>query len=477
MPRERRKTLFFCQGCGYESPKWMGFCSSCGEHNPLVEKPSTPGTPHRGWTSSTLVQPQELSEVSHDEKGRITLAFEEMNRVMGGGVVPGSLVLMAGEPGVGKSTLLLQVVGSLASEGNKVLYITGEESAQQIKLRSERLGLSGHGIYLLPETDVDQVVEQMDKFRPAIAVVDSIQTMYARDISSGPGSVTQVRESALRLMRWAKDKAVPVVIAGHVTKEGGLAGPRVLEHMVDVVLHMEGESLSAYRVLRGSKNRFGSINEVGIFQMGSKGLEEVPDPSKVLLSQHREGAIGSVITPVLEGTRPLLVEVQSLTSPTILPVPRRVANGADHNRLLMLSAVLSRRVGLNLSNQDIIVNVVGGLRVREPATDLAVALAISSSLRNTPVSPGMVALGEVGLSGELRTVPQLQRRLNEAARLGFRRCVLPASARDDMVEVEGIEPVFAATLAEALRHSLPAKKPATSTWPEAPVGPSLELDE
>jgi DNA repair protein RadA/Sms len=370
-------------------------------------------------------------------------------------MVPGSLVLMAGEPGVGKSTLLLQIAGYVASTGAKVLYVSGEESVHQIKLRSDRLGISGQGIYMLSETDVDEVVQHLEQSKPALAVVDSVQTLYTQDIPSGQGSVAQVRECALRLMRWAKARAVPLFIAGHVTKDGTLAGPRVLEHMVDVVLYLEGENLSTYRILRGDKNRFGSTNEVGIFQMGGNGLEEVPDPSRVLLSQRQEEALGSAIVPVLEGSRPLLVEIQALTSPSMLAVPRRIANGVDYNRLLMLAAVLSRRAGLNLSNQDIIVSVVGGLKIREPATDAAIALAISSSLRNIPLNPGMAALGEVGLSGELRTAPQLQRRLNEASRLGFRQCLLPDSARDDASSAKGIEPIYAATLSHALRQCLP----------------------
>ena len=381
--------------------------------------------------------------------------------------MPGSLVLLAGEPGVGKSTLLLQTAQHIASAEHRVLYVTGEESVHQTKLRSERLGFSGQGIYLLAETDVDEIVQQLERFQPTLAIVDSIQTLYTREIPSGPGGVAQVRDCALRLMRWAKARSVPVIMAGHVTKDGSLAGPRVLEHMVDVVLYLEGENLSAHRILTGTKNRFGSTNDVGIFQMGGNGLEEVTDPSLVLLSQHREGAVGSAIVPVLEGSRPLLVEVQALTSPSSLAVPRRVANGVDYNRLLLLTAVLSRRVGLNLSNQDIIVNVVGGLKIREPAADMVVALAIASSLRNAPVNPGMVVLGEVGLSGELRSVPQLQRRLNEAARLGFQQCLLPASCRDDSIHVEGIEPLFAATLAHALRRCLPKPKESQAVYDSA----------
>ena len=466
MARDRSRSVFSCQGCGYESPKWMGFCPTCGDHSPLVEADRTSRASHQGWLAPSAGIPQELSQVSTDERGRIPLGFGELDRVLGGGVVPGSLVLIAGDPGVGKSTLLLQTAQFVASAKNKVVYVSGEESLQQVKLRADRLGFTGQGIFLLAETDVDGVVQQLDHSQPALAVVDSIQTLYTQDISSAQGSVAQVRECALRLTRWAKARGVPVLISGHVTKDGSVAGPRVLEHMVDVVLYLEGDTLSSYRILRGEKNRFGSTNEVGIFQMGGKGLEEVPDPSRALLSQHRDGSVGSAIVAILEGTRPLLIEVQALTSPSVLPVPRRVANGLDYNRLLMLAAVLSRRVGLNLSNQDIIVNVVGGLKVREPATDAAVSLAIASSLRNVPVSPGTVALGEVGLSGELRSVPQLQRRLSEASRLGFRRCLLPEAAGEDAHSVEGMEQIVSPTLADALSRCLPRPR---ANKPGAPV--------
>ena len=469
MPRDRTKTVFLCPACAYESPKWMGFCPSCGEHTSLVENARTSRTSYHGWLATGSPEPQELSLVSNDHLERLPLAFDELNRVLGGGVVPGTMVLMAGEPGVGKSTLLLQTAQSVASKGTKVLYVTGEESVHQIKLRSERLGFSGQGVYLLAETDVDEVVQQLDHFHPSLAMVDSIQTLYAQEIPSGPGSVAQVRECALRLMRWAKGKGVPMLLTGHLTKDGSLAGPRVLEHMVDVVIYLEGENLSEYRILRGTKNRFGSTNEVGIFQMGGKGLEEVQDPSRVLLAQHQEEAVGSAIVPVLEGSRPLLVEVQALTCRSILAVPRRIANGVEYNRLLMLVAVLSRRVGLSLSDQDIIVNVVGGVRIREPATDVAVALAIASSLRNAPLNPGMVALGEVGLSGELRSIPQVQRRLNEAARLGFRRCLLPSSTNQDTGRTEGIEPVFVPTLAHALRQGLSRRRASQAAGPLAEI--------
>ena len=372
--------------------------------------------------------------------------------------MPGSLLLMAGEPGIGKSTLLLQVADSLAKSGNRVLYVSGEESAQQIKLRSMRLGVEGQGIHILLETDVDLVLQQLERSRPTLAMIDSIQALYTQEVPSGPGSVAQVRECTLRLMRWAKETAVPVLLTGHVTKDGTLAGPRVLEHVVDVVLYLEGDDLNSYRLLQSVKNRFGSTNEVGIFQMGASGLEEVPDPSKAFLSQRDQESIGTAVAPVLEGSRPLLVEVQALTSPSLLPAPRRIANGVDFNRLLMLSAVLTRRVGLNLSNQDIIVSVAGGMRVREPAADAAIVLAIASSYRNSPVPGHMVALGEVGLSGELRSAPQPERRIGEAARLGFAQCLVPASARNSLTEIAGMEAIYAPTVAAALAQCLPRSK-------------------
>lgn len=462
MAREKMGAAFFCAACGYESPKWMGFCPACRDTIPLVGRPPSTRREPRSWVGEAPPTPQELSTVLRDHQDRIPLAFSELNRVLGGGVVPGSVVLMAGEPGIGKSTLLLQTAQGLARDGGKVLYISGEESVSQIKSRSDRLGSSGRGVYMLAETNADEIVRHLDEFRPALAMVDSVQTIHCDDLPSGPGSVAQVRESTLRIMRWAKVSAVPVVMAGHVTKDGSLAGPRVLEHMVDAVLHLEGDEASDYRILRGAKNRFGSTDEVGIFQMGGGGLEEVLDPSRVLLAQRREGAIGSTIVPVLEGTRPLLVEVQALTTPSVLPVPRRVANGLDSNRLLMLAAVLSRRVGLGLANLDILVNVVGGLRLRDPSSDLAVALAIASSVHNIPVRPHTVVLGEVGLSGELRSVAQWQRRLNEASRLGFRHCVLPESTKRDGQPVPGIEQQTFPTLGGALSWALPRTREASA---------------
>jgi DNA repair protein RadA/Sms len=396
--------------------------------------------------------------VTEEHRQRLPLPFNELSRVLGGGLVPGSVVLMAGEPGIGKSTLLLQTSQHLANLGTGVIYVTGEESPHQVKLRADRLKLSGDGISILQETDVDRVLEILERVRPTLVIVDSIQMMHTSDAHSGPGSSTQVRECGLRIMRWAKEGNTSVIIAGHITKDGSIAGPMVLEHMVDVVLYIEAESLSQYRILRSVKNRFGSTDEIGIFQMGESGLEEVSDPSKAILSQRGKWAVGSAIVPILEGSRPLMVEVQALTSPSALAVPRRIANGIDYNRLLMLTAVLSRRVGAKLFNQDIIVNVTGGLRVKDPAADLAVALAVASSLHNVPLDPGLVVMGEVGLNGELRAVSQVNRRLNEASRLGLSSCLLPTSSQDKFGKLDNVELIFASTLAQAIRPVLPHRR-------------------
>ena len=456
-PRDRHQTVFVCQECGHESPKWMGFCPapSCPSSAPLMETDVVQGAPHQRWLAAPAEQPQELSRLNLEDHQRIELPSVELNRVLGGGIVAGSVALMAGEPGVGKSTLLLQIARFRSAEGQTVLYVSGEESPHQVKLRSERLGFSGQGIFLLSETDVDRIVSRLEEFRPNLAIIDSIQTLYTQDAPSGPGSVAQVRECGLRLMRWAKLRNVPVFISGHLTKDGSLAGPRVLEHMVDVVMYLEGQDLNGYRILRNSKNRFGSTTEVGVFEMTGQGLVEVPDPSRALLSQRYERGVGAALVPVLEGTRPMLLEIQALTANSMLPVPRRVANGVEYNRLLMLTAVASRRAGLELSGQDIIVNVAGGFRVSEPAADLSVVLAIASSRYNAPLGPTLVALGEVGLSGELRAVPQVQRRLGEASRLGLSRCILPETTQGDLDQPPGMELVFVRTLRQALRAALP----------------------
>lgn len=383
-----------------------------------------------------------------DAQDRFLLPLLEFNRVLGGGIVPGSLVLIAGDPGIGKSTLLLQVSALITQAQGNVVYVSGEETPRQIKLRAERLEMKGDKLYLLAETNLEVILNQIEQLSPSLVIIDSIQTVYRPELDTTPGSITQVRECTLQLMRWAKLSATPIFIAGHVTKDGAIAGPRVLEHIVDVVLYLEGEPFSSYRLLRCAKNRFGSTNEVGIFEMKKEGLVEVTDPSQALLSRRFSQAIGSVVVPTLEGSRPLLVEIQALTNPTSFGLPRRTANGIDFGRLLLITAVLSRHVGLKLGNQDIIANVTGGLRIGEPAADLGIALAIASSYRDMGVDPSLVAVGEVGLSGELRPVSQLERRVSEAARLGFKRCLVPK--RGAQVRGKDIELIPASTLREAI---------------------------
>ncbi len=380
---------------------------------------------------------------------RFPLPLAEFNRVLGGGLVSGSLVLIGGDPGIGKSTLLLQVSALVAQTKGTVVYVSGEETQHQIKLRSERLGITGEKLYLLAETNLEIIVSQIEQLQPSLVVIDSIQAVYLPEVDTAPGSITQVRECTLRLMRWAKQSGVPLFITGHVTKDGAIAGPRVLEHIVDVVLYLEGEPFSAYRLLRGVKNRFGSTNEVGVFEMREQGLIEVVNPSLAFLSQRGGETIGSAVVSTLEGTRPLLVEIQALTNPTSFGLPRRTANGVDFGRLLMVTAVLTRRVGLRLGNQDIMANVTGGIRIGEPAADLGIALAIASSSRDVGVDPELVVVGEVGLSGELRAVSQLDRRVNEAGRLGFKRCLVPkVGARISAPKALELIPV--STLREAI---------------------------
>jgi DNA repair protein RadA/Sms len=397
--------------------------------------------------------PQELSQVEIEAKDRKAIPLSEFNRVLGGGLVAGTLVLVSGDPGIGKSTLLLQAAASMADERHRVVYVTGEETAQQIKLRAQRLGLEGEGLFILAETDLDAVIEQAEQAEPALVVIDSIQTVYIPGLESAAGSISQVRDCTMRLMQWAKIRGVPVFISGHVTKEGAIAGPRVLEHIVDVVLYLEGEPFSAYRLLRCVKNRFGSTNEVGVFEMKEEGMVEVANPSLAFLSQRDASTVGSAVVPVIEGSRPLLVEIQALTTVNSFGQPRRTANGVDFNRLLLVTAVLSRRVGLKLGNQDIIVNVTGGLKVGEPASDLGMALAIASSYRDAEVAPQTAAVGEVGLSGELRPAAQMDRRLSEAARLGFTRCIIPKTGAK-VNAPKDMELIIAGTLREAVFKGL-----------------------
>jgi len=449
MEKSSKKTIFVCQQCGKEELKWLGRCPSCQEWNTFIEK----AAPSKSVTARTFVSteaPRELSDITIDKSERYSLPLAEFNRVVGGGVVPGSLTLIGGEPGIGKSTLLLQVSALVAQAWGKVVYVSGEETIRQIKLRAGRLGINGNNLYLLTETNLESVLEQAEQLQPALLVIDSIQTIEMTDVEGITGSITQVRQCTQRLMQWSKMSGVPVFVAGHVTKEGAIAGPRVLEHIVDVVLYLEGEQFSAYRLLRCVKNRFGSTNEIGVFEMKQKGLIEVENPSLVFLSRHTDESIGSAVVPILEGSRPLLVEIQALTNQTTFGLPRRTTNGVDFNRVLMIAAVLSRRLGLALGNQDIMVNVTGGLKVGEPAADLGIAIAIASSFRDSSVDPHLAVVGEIGLSGELRAVSQLERRVSEAARLGFKRVLVPKAGGTVKPVPKGIEIITAGTVREAV---------------------------
>ncbi len=445
------RTIFVCQECGKESLKWVGRCPNCQAWNSFIEQLATKTLSSFLNSASLTDAPEELSKISTAKSDRLPLPLPEINRVLGGGLVPGSLVLIGGDPGIGKSTLLLQIAALVSKPDFKVMYVSGEETRRQVKLRADRLGIKGDGLYLLSETNIDAIMGQIENVKPAVVIVDSIQSVYLPEQDSAPGSITQVRDCTLMLMQLAKSANVPIFISGHVTKEGTLAGPRVLEHIVDVVLYLEGETFSTYRLLRCVKNRFGGTNEVGVFEMKEEGLIQVEDPSHIFLSEREGPAVGSVVVPVLEGNRPLLVEVQGLTITTSFGLPRRTANGIDFNRLLLVSAVLSRRAGLKLGNQDIIVNVTGGLKIREPAADLGIAIAITSSFRDLPVDPEMTAVGEVGLSGEMRPVPQLERRLTDVCRMGFKRAIVPRAGSRNVRVPQGLALITVSNLRDAIK--------------------------
>jgi DNA repair protein RadA/Sms len=438
----------------------MGRCPDCGEWNSLVEtvvQEPAPGRPAGMAIAAGAAAPLPLPSIPADGYERIPVPIEELSRVLGGGIVPGSVVLISGDPGIGKSTLLIQLCDALADGGGPVLYVSGEESAAQIKLRAERLGIVSPNILVLSETHLESIAAHIEEIQPRMVVVDSVQSIYSDGIQSGAGSVTQVRDCSAHLLRLAKSQTFSLFLVGHVTKEGAIAGPRVLEHMVDTVLHLEGERFHSFRLLRSAKNRFGSTNEVGVFEMAERGLVEVSNPSEAFLAERIPNAPGSAIAVTMEGTRPILVEVQALTSATTFAQPRRTANGVDFNRLLMVSAVLSRRARVRLADQDVMVNVVGGLQVDEPAVDLAVATALASSARNRPVAADLVLIGEVGLSGELRSVGHLARRLSEAAKLGFSRAIVPRTAARKLERPPaGLEVLGARTLREALEMALVA---------------------
>jgi len=422
----KTKTLFVCQECGTQSPRWMGKCPGCDSWNTLVEENVRPVSESSRREVTFKDDPVLLGDVLTEDAGRLTTGIAEFDRVVGGGIAAGSVILIGGDPGIGKSTLALQVGCNLSDRKQRVLYVSGEESVKQAKMRAERLSGQGkHSIYLVNQVDLNSITEYIEKIKPGVVVVDSIQVVYHPEISSSPGSVSQVRECASILTHLAKTKGLTLFIIGHVTKEGMLAGPRVLEHIVDTVLYFEGERYSTYRILRTTKNRFGSTNEIGVFEMSATGLMEVPNPSEIFLSERSKDSSGSVVVPILEGTRPFLVEIQGLVSRSPFGMVRQKTQGFDANRLALLAAVLEKKLGLNLQDKDIFLNVVGGVKVMDPAADLAVTLAVASALLDKSVPSDMVILGEVGLSAEVRSVSQVATRVTEAERLGFKRCILP----------------------------------------------------
>ena len=433
-----KKSVYFCQNCGHEESKWLGQCPMCKEWNTFAEEKvvSTKGQKSSG---EKQVQAVTLSSVTTDEDERMKTELVELDRVLGGGIVPGSLVLVGGDPGIGKSTLLLQVCQKLSAMNKKVLYISGEESLKQINLRANRMGEFSENLYLLCETSLNLIQTAIEREKPDVVVIDSIQTMYNEEIGSAPGSVSQVRESTNVFMQLAKGMNIAIFIVGHVTKEGTVAGPRVLEHMVDTVLYFEGDRHASYRILRGVKNRFGSTNEIGVFEMRKEGLVEVENPSEFMLSGKPENASGSVVACAMEGTRPMLMEIQALVCKSNFGMPRRTAAGIDYNRVNLLMAVLEKRVGLPLSGYDAYVNIAGGIRMNEPAVDLGIIMAVASSYKNRPVSEDTIVFGEVGLSGEVRAVTMPEQRVAEAKKLGFKVCVVPEVSLKSIGKVEGIE--------------------------------------
>ncbi len=431
------KVTYVCQSCGYQAPKWLGRCPGCMEWSTLVEEFAETGT--RGAPSYAMGEPQTITSISLDPQLRLKTGIAEFDRTLGGGLVPGSLILIGGDPGIGKSTLVLQVAAILSGTGIKALYLSGEESPQQIKLRAERLSVQSKDLYILSGTCIEQLFERIETLKPNLLVIDSIQTVYTEALPSAPGSVGQVREVSTRLLNWAKKTGIPTLLVGHVTKDGAIAGPKVLEHLVDTVLYFEGDNSHAFRILRAVKNRFGSTNEIGVFEMKDTGLAAVGNPSRIFLEERPEGASGSVVIPCLEGTRPLLLEIQALVGPSPLGMPRRTAVGVDHNRISLLVAVLGKRIGLEMGDQDIFVNVAGGLRVDEPAADLGIVCAMISSFLDRPVDKNLVVFGEVGLAGEIRGVSQPELRIKEAAKLGFTRCLLSKSNLEGCSHITGME--------------------------------------
>ena len=451
----KAKTVFFCTSCGNETPKWQGRCPGCGAWNTLeehIEKPAAVGRPKSAPVGMSRA-PQRLSQVDTDTEIRFSTGMGELDRVLGGGAVAGSLVLVGGAPGIGKSTLLLQICDCLC-QGRTVLYVSGEESERQLKLRTVRLGVVMEQLYILSETRLSDILEAVEDCKPDILIVDSIQTLYNEDNDSSPGSVSQVKDCTMSLMHLSKSRGVTVFVVGHINKDGNIAGPKVLEHMVDCVLYFEGDPNSSYRLLRAAKNRFGSTNEIGVFEMMDSGLIEVPNPSQMLLAGRPEGAPGTCGACVMEGTRPVLAEVQALVTRTTFNVPRRAADGFDFNRAVLLMAVAEKRAGMKLNVFDAYINVIGGLRLDEPGADLPVVLAVASSYRDQPVADDLVAIGEVGMTGEIRTVSHMNQRLQEVSRLGFKKCIIPKGGAEKLEIPEGLTVYRVRNLREAIEVAM-----------------------
>lgn len=449
----KAKTIFVCSNCGYESAKWLGKCPACNEWNSFYEEKVANTTSTSGGKSSVSKErsmPRKLKEVEGIEMARTSTGIGELDRVLGGGLVKGSLVLVGGEPGIGKSTLILQLCDKVKGEG-KVLYVSGEESAEQVKIRADRLNINNDDLLFLGETNIDNIQETIMSVNPKLVIIDSIQTMYSEEITSAAGTVSQVREITSRIMRMCKDNGITTIIIGHVTKDGNIAGPRVLEHMVDTVLYLEGERYFSYRILRSVKNRFGSTNEVGMFEMKNEGMVEITNPSSILISERNDNPAGSVIVASMEGTRPLLVELQALTTPSVFGIPKRTANGIDFNRLAVLIAVVEKMAGINLGGQDVYLNVVSGIKLAEPAVDLGIILACTSSFKNISIPQDVVAIGEVGLTGEVRAVNMIEKRIKEAEKLGFKKCIIPESNKKLLKENYKLDIIGVRNINEAIK--------------------------
>ncbi len=446
----KAKTIFVCNECGYESAKWMGKCPACNSWNTFFEEKISTKVESGKREKKIQEAPKPLNSFVGQDAQRTSTGYAELDRVLGGGLVKGSLVLVGGEPGIGKSTLILQLCDKVKGEG-KVLYVSGEESAEQIKLRADRLNIKNDDILFLGETDIDIIDQNIEELNPKLVIIDSMQTMYSEEISSAPGSVSQVREITSRIMKICKSRKITTIIIGHVTKDGNIAGPRVLEHMVDTVLYIEGERYFSYRMIRGVKNRFGSTNEVGMFEMQEKGMVEITNPSSILISERDDNPSGSVVVATVEGTRPLLVELQALVTQSVFGLPRRTANGIDYNRLTLLVAVMEKKAGFMLGNQDVYLNVVGGIKVNEPALDLGIILATASSFKNVSIPKGVIALGEVGLTGEVRTINMMEKRLKEAERLGFKKCIIPENNKKLLKESYKLDIIGVKNINEAMK--------------------------